>query len=188
MNQEQSSLIADSPSEPDTDEEIHNMKLKKSQQTSKRKLRATNASNFGVTLQALLDTKAPSSTPLSLKPSVAKHDRAEKLEKQAKRKERSERRDHEEVGRIKDVIGGWGGESERELRKVAQRGVVKLFNVIQQAQAADTAISDKAKASRGSGKPSLPAPSTKSRPVESANLSKNDFFNMLKAGSIVSKT
>ena len=32
------------------------------------------------------------------------------------------RKEKEEKGRIKDVIGGWGGESERALRKVAQRG------------------------------------------------------------------
>lgn len=33
-----------------------------------------------------------------------------------------ERKEKEEKGRIKDVIGGWGAEGERALRKVAQRG------------------------------------------------------------------
>ena len=30
--------------------------------------------------------------------------------------------EREEKGRVRDVIGGWGAESERALRKVAQRG------------------------------------------------------------------
>lgn len=38
--------------------------------------------------------------------------------------------------------------------------VVKLFNAIQQSQAAATVAAEETKASRGSGKPSLPAPST----------------------------
>jgi hypothetical protein len=38
--------------------------------------------------------------------------------------------------------------------------VVKLFNVIQQSQAAASAAAAESKASRGSGKPSLPAPTT----------------------------
>lgn len=37
--------------------------------------------------------------------------------------------------------------------------VVKLFNAIQQSQTAATVAVQEAKASRGSGKPSLPAPS-----------------------------
>lgn len=118
---EHESLSASSHSEPDTDDEIA-PKFVKSQQTSKRKLRATTATNFGTTLQSLLDTNSPSTAPLSLQPAVAKHKLDEKLEKQAKKQDRVEKKDHEEVGRITDVIGGWGGESERELRKVAQRG------------------------------------------------------------------
>ena len=39
------------------------------------------------------------------------------------------------------------------------RTVVKLFNVIQQSQAASTAAEESLKAQRGSGKPTLPAPS-----------------------------
>lgn len=36
--------------------------------------------------------------------------------------------------------------------------VVKLFNAIQQTQMASVAVQEEAKAARGSGKPSLPAP------------------------------
>ena len=92
-----------------------------------------------------------------------------------RRGSRCSAKEKEEKGRIKDVIGGWGGESERALRKVAQRGgtshatifvrvclcglVVKLFNVIQQSQATAAAAEEGLKAQRGTGKPTLPAPS-----------------------------
>jgi len=64
----------------------------------------------------------------------------EKLERKAKAKLRAERREDLERGRIKDVLGlnsGTAGEiaeEEKRLRKIAQRGVVKLFNAIRAAQ------------------------------------------------------
>ena len=108
-------------SEPDTEDEIAEAKLAKSKKTLKRKRRATDAVNFGATLQSLLTTNAPEA-PLSLKPSVAKKRREEKLEAKGKQVLQIERKEKEDRGRITDVIGGWGGESERALRKVAQRG------------------------------------------------------------------
>jgi hypothetical protein len=111
-----------SGSEPDTEEEITNAKLKKSSKTLKRKRRATEPSQFGATLQSLLDTQAPSALPLSLRPNVARKKNDEKLEKRAHKVLQIEKKEKEDKGRIKDVIGGWGGESERMLRKVAQRG------------------------------------------------------------------
>jgi hypothetical protein len=107
---------------PDTEDEIAQAKFAKSKKTLKRKHRATDASNFGATLQSLLKTDTPSGLPLSLKPSVARKRNDEKLELRAKKLLKGEKKSKEEVGRIKDVIGGWGGESERTLRKVAQRG------------------------------------------------------------------
>jgi len=159
----------------DTSDEIAETRTKKSRQTSKRKIRATGPSNFGATLQSLLKTDAPSAAPLSLKPSLSRKRKDEKLELRAKKVLQVERKQKEDVGRIRDVIGGWGGESERTLRKVAQRGgasfdiyialeltlhkkVVKLFNAIQQSQATSSAAAEEAKAARGSGKPTLPAP------------------------------
>lgn len=112
----------DEPSEPDTDDAIDDFKKAKSKRTSKRKIRATAPSNFGTTLQSLLNTNAPSSLPLSLKPSVARKQNDEKLEKRARKLQQAEKKEQEDKGRIRDVIGGWGGESERALRKVAQRG------------------------------------------------------------------
>ncbi|KAG6828708.1 hypothetical protein H0H92_007016 [Tricholoma furcatifolium] len=177
------------------------LKKQKSHQTSKRKIRATRASNFGATLQSLLNTDAPSTLPLSLKPSIARKKNDEKLESRAKKILQVEKKEKEDKGRITDVIGGWGGESERALRKVAQRGVVKLFNVIQQSQAAATAAAEETKAARGSGKPTLPAPvignKTQSKKAKDKDniigrgkesaVEKDDFFDMIRSGGIVSK-
>ena len=107
---------------PDTADEIENLKLQKSKKTAKRKIRATGTTAFGATLQSLLSTEAPSSLPLSLKPSIARKRNDEKLEQKAKRVLHVERKEMEDKNRIRDVIGGWGGEGERALRKVAQRG------------------------------------------------------------------
>ena len=104
------------------DEEIENLKPQKSRSTSKRKIRATTNTKFGVTLEQLLNTETPSSLPLSLKPSIAKQRNDDRLELRAKRVLQLERKEKEDKARIKDVIEGWGGESERALRKVAQRG------------------------------------------------------------------
>lgn len=161
---------------PDTEDEIAAAKTVKSKKTLKRKRRATDPSNFGATLNALLSTDAPSSLPLSLKPSAARKRNEEKQELKARKAQRIEKKEREDKGHISDVIGGWGGESERALRKVAQRGgrsrnfillvsnsrlhsVVKLFNAIAESQSAVVTAAEGTKKSRGSGKPSLPAPS-----------------------------
>lgn len=129
---------SDEEDSPDTEDEINNAQHQKSRQTSKRKLRATKSDNFGATLQSLLQTNAPSSLPLSLKPSVARKRNDEKLEVKARKVLLQQKRENEDKRRITDVIGGWGGESERALRKVAQRGglsclyvfLVSLLNLI----------------------------------------------------------
>ncbi|KAF9229193.1 hypothetical protein BS17DRAFT_771138 [Gyrodon lividus] len=188
-------------SSPNTDDEIAHAQWKKSKKTLKRKRRATEPSQFGATLQSLLDTDAPSTLPLSLKPSVAHQKNDAKLELQARRVIRIERKEKEDKGRIRDVIGGWGGESERSLRKVAQRGVVKLFNTIQQSQMAAAAAEEEGKTFRGTGKPSLPAPSLNKRDKErkgkrkvnalgggkETTVDKDNFFNMIRSGGVVSK-
>jgi hypothetical protein len=107
---------------PDTEDDIVAAKASKSKKTLKRKRRATDPSNFGATLNALLSTDAPSSLPLSLKPSAARKRSEGKQELKAKKAQRIEKKEREDKGHISDVIGGWGGENERALRKVAQRG------------------------------------------------------------------
>ncbi|TFY83994.1 hypothetical protein EWM64_g6 [Hericium alpestre] len=190
-------------SSPDTEDEITAAQgPQKSKKTLKRKHRATEPSKFGVTLQSLLSTDTPSAAPLSLKPSIARRRNDEKLEKKAKQAVKTEKKDKEEKGRVKDVIGGWGGEGERALRKVAQRGVVQLFNAIQQSQAQASQAAEEVKAQRGSGKPTLPAPTfdkkkgkqkakEKDNPLgrgkESA-LDKDNFLNMIRSGGVVSKS
>jgi len=109
-------------SDGNEDDDLDDLKPQKSRQTSKRKIRATGGTKFGATLQHLLNTEAPSSAPLSLKPSVARKKNDEKLEKKAKKVLQIEKKEKEDKARVRDVIGGWGGESERGLRKVAQRG------------------------------------------------------------------
>ena len=111
--------------EPDTEDEIADaLRRKKSKKTAKRKLRATEPAQFGSTLEGLLNTSIPgsSTTPLALKPSINRRKREEREGLIARRAMESEKKEHEEVGRVTDIIGGWGGENERALRKVAQRG------------------------------------------------------------------
>ncbi|KAJ7103610.1 CTLH/CRA C-terminal to lish motif domain-containing protein [Mycena belliarum] len=175
---------------------IENLKPQKSKQTMKRKIRASGTTTFGATLQSLLNTDAPSTLPLSLKPSLGRKRNDEKLELRAKKVLLVERKEKEDKGRIVDVIGGWGGESERALRKVAQRGVVKLFNVIQQSQTSASAAAEETKAARGSGKPTLPAPVMESKTkgkgkkdnvlgrAKEAAVEKDDFFDMIRSGGI----
>ncbi|KAJ7225595.1 Rrp15p-domain-containing protein [Mycena pura] len=181
---------------------IDDLKPHKSRQTKKRKIRASGTAAFGATLQSLLNTDAPSALPLSLKPSVGRKRNDEKLELKAKKVLQVERKEKEDKGRITDVIGGWGGESERALRKVAQRGVVKLFNVIQHSQTSTSAAAEESKAARGSGKPTLPAPvmsdaKSKRKGKQKDNIlgraketavDKDNFFDMIRSGGIVSKT
>jgi len=184
----------------DTEDEIAEARLAKSKKTLKRKHRATDPSNFSATLQSLLKTNAPSGLPLSLKPSASRRHDDEKLKLKAKKILKGEKKSKEEVGRIKDVIGGWGVERERTLRKVAQRGVVQLFNVIQQSQASATVAEKEMKDARGSGKPTLPAPSfdkrshtrkgkNKDNPLGRGkeSLDKDNFMDMIRSGGIVSK-
>lgn len=65
-----------------------------------------------------------------------------KLEARAKRKLKEEKKVSQDRGRVKDVMGlsttevssGQIVEHEKELKKMAQRGVVKLFNAVRAAQ------------------------------------------------------
>ena len=71
---------------------------------------------------------------------VSKNIADQRLERRAQAKLRAERKEEMERGRVKDVLGlesgtaGQVAEEEKQLRKVAQRGVVKLFNAVRVAQ------------------------------------------------------
>lgn len=64
----------------------------------------------------------------------------ERLERRAQAKLRAEKKEKLERGRVRDVLGlesgiaGEVAEEEKRLRKIAQRGVVKLFNAVRAAQ------------------------------------------------------
>jgi Rrp15p len=64
----------------------------------------------------------------------------ERLEKRARAKLRADRKEDLERGRVKDVLGlstgdaGQTAEEEKRLRRIAQKGVVKLFNAVKAAQ------------------------------------------------------
>lgn len=182
----------DGSDSPDTEDEIAAAQARKSSKTAKRKRRAVSPSRFGGQLQTLLGTAVPQEQPLVLTRSIAKHRAEEKAELKSRKAADVARREKEDKGRLTDVIGGWGGESERALRKVAQRGVVKLFNAIQQAQ--DTS------ATALQGKVARPDPGAKDKKKGKDNLlgrgkdtaasalDKDSFLSLIKSGGIVSKS
>ena len=105
-----------------------------------RKRRAVQASAFGQALTSLLETNTPSTKTsgasatksrgshlLALKPSIGRKQNDERLENKARKQLAGEKKEHEDTGRIRDIIGGWGGESEHSLRKVAQRGGASII-------------------------------------------------------------
>ncbi|KAG8906402.1 hypothetical protein FRB99_006997 [Tulasnella sp. 403] len=175
----------------DTETEIALANLPgKSKQTAKRKRRAVSPTPFGRTLTALLETSTSTTRPLALRPKIAHKKNEEKLEMQARHLLRMEKRAKEEQGRIQDVIGGWGGESERALRKVAQRGVVKLFNVIQQVQSTMEKNGEmKQKLSYHKSKVlSAQKRKEKFQKEEPIHLAKDDFMELIRSGGMVSTT
>ncbi|KAF8587323.1 hypothetical protein K439DRAFT_1407683 [Ramaria rubella] len=193
----------DGVSETDTETELAQTHAVKSRKTLKRKRRATSPTRFGAALETLLGTSAPEgvAAPLSLKPGVARRQKEEKLERGARKVLEGEKKEREERGRVRDVIGGWGVEGERALRKVAQRGVITLFNAIQQSHASAEEATAAARAQRGTGKPTLPAPDPerndrargdrkKARTVAGAGtlrLDQDSFLDLIRAGGVVSK-
>ncbi|KZT61324.1 hypothetical protein CALCODRAFT_480040 [Calocera cornea HHB12733] len=178
-----------------TEEEIDKARTSKSKKTKKRKHRAASPSTFGAVLSSLIEARAPAAGAdlLNLKPSVKHAMKEEKLEKRAREILKGQRKDKEEVGHVTDVIGGWGNEGERVLRKTAQRGVVKLFNAIQASQNLSAAQQEAKESEKGTGKPRLPAPSVegfankKKRGVDNivgrakeVDLSKEGFLAMIR--------
>jgi hypothetical protein len=112
---------------------------------------------FGTVLTGLLNAPPATARLRPLKPPAHPN-----LERRAHAAVRTSKHIQLERGHVKDVIGGWaprpskpfsewadvqettvvgegemgGAEKERELRRLAQRGVVKLFNAIRAAQGA----------------------------------------------------
>lgn len=104
----------------------------------------------------------------------------EKLERRAKAKIRADRKEELERGRVKDVLGlhsGMAGEvaeEEKRLRKIAQRGVVKLFNAVRAAQVKgeEAAIEARKKGTVGYA----------NREEKINEMSKQGFLNLINGG------
>jgi hypothetical protein len=147
----------------DEEESIDGSRRKKS--TSKR----NDPSAFATSLSKILNTKLSSTRRADpvLARSAAAHESAKAavdtaLEAKARKVIREQRRLASEKGRVRDVLiashSGAPGEeeqttggileTERRLRKVAQRGVVKLFNAV---RAAQVKASEAEKATRKEG-------------------------------------
>ncbi|KAL4886325.1 Rrp15p-domain-containing protein [Aspergillus karnatakaensis] len=104
-------------------------------------------SAFSTSISKILATKLPSSARadpvLSRSKTVTQATTQlaeEKLDNQARAKLRAEKKEELDRGRVRDVRGletgqaGAVAEEEKRLRKIAQRGVVKLFNAVRAAQ------------------------------------------------------
>jgi hypothetical protein len=115
--------------------------------TSKPKHKRNDPDAFATSISKILSTKLPQSVRqdpvLSRSKSAAETSTSianERLERKAKAKMRAEKIAELERGRVKDVLGiesgrtGEVAEEEKRLKKIAQRGVVALFNAFRAAQ------------------------------------------------------
>ncbi|OJJ48469.1 hypothetical protein ASPZODRAFT_61865 [Penicilliopsis zonata CBS 506.65] len=102
---------------------------------------------FSTSISKILSTKLPNSAradPVLSRSQTAAQTHTdfadEKLETLARAKLRAEKKEDLDRGRVRDVMGiesgqaGEVAEEEKRLRKIAQRGVVKLFNAVRAAQ------------------------------------------------------
>ncbi|KAL0242185.1 hypothetical protein I308_105814 [Cryptococcus tetragattii IND107] len=167
-----SEIEADEDEEMNTDEEIEKAKEGKPKKSTKRKRAPTTAADFGATLTSLLadpltksnkkaksadsNKKAAAAPILALSAHRLPTKASVSLEAKAKRQLRAEKEEKEDRARVQNILEGWSGdgvvggqEFERNLRKTAQKGVVKLFNAIlvasKNAEAAQTTLSEKAR-------------------------------------------
>lgn len=141
-----SSAASASGSNIDSDDSISGTDQPRS--TRRRKLSKRNdPTAFSTSISKILSTKLPTAARadplLSRSRSTAETTSQladKKLESRALAKLRAEKREVLERGRIRDVLGvergeaGETAEQEKRLRKIAQRGVIKLFNAMRAAQ------------------------------------------------------
>ncbi len=113
----------------------------------KEKSKRNDPQAFSTSISKILSTKLSQNArkdPVlsrSREAHEASHEIAnDRLEKRAKAKLRADKKDELERGRVKDVLGlttgeaGQTAEEEKRLRKIAQKGVIKLFNAVRAAQ------------------------------------------------------
>lgn len=151
--EDQEELAATGESDGDDDEDSDASSVTSSQAGStsttsrKRVSKRNDPTAFSTSISKILSTKLPTSAradPLLSRSKAAAQTSAdianERLEHRARAKLRAEKKEELDRGRVRDVLGvdrGEAGETaefEKKLRKVAQRGVVKLFNAVRAAQ------------------------------------------------------
>lgn len=106
-----------------------------------------NPTAFSTSITKILSTKLPTTAradPVLSRSKTATQTTSdlanEKLDKLARAKLKAEKKEELDRGRIRDVMGieqgkaGVVAEEEKRLRKISQRGVVKLFNAVRTAQ------------------------------------------------------
>lgn len=141
-------------------------------------------SAFSTSISKILSTKLSSSAradPVLSRSKAASQTTTdfanEKIDKQARAKLRAEKKEELDRGRVRDVLGidrGLAGpvaEDEKRLRKMAQRGVVKLFNAVRAAQVRgeEAAKSERKKGTVGMGE----------REKASNEVSKQGFLDLI---------
>lgn len=144
--------LTDNASETDTDSSSTSEPTNPNDTKLTQKPKRNDPTAFASSISAILNSKlttAKRADPVLARSSTAAEANASiadsKLEKKAKSKLREDKKEALEKGRVKDVLlgtdlpGGPGSvqemmEEEKRLRKTAQRGVVKLFNAVRQAQ------------------------------------------------------
>ncbi|KLJ06919.1 hypothetical protein EMPG_17591 [Blastomyces silverae] len=156
-----SSATSASGSDPDSDDSMSGTDASTS--TRRRKLSKRNdPTAFSTSISKILSTKLPTAAradPLLSRSRSTVETTSElaneKLESRARAKLRAEKREELERGRIRDVLGvdrgeaGDTAEQEKRLRKIAQRGVVKLFNAVRAAQVRGEELAREERRKRG---------------------------------------
>ncbi|KAK8858936.1 hypothetical protein IAR55_003167 [Kwoniella newhampshirensis] len=165
-------------SDPLTTKTQQKKKLKPTPETTSTPALAGTQHHQQQPILALSAHKPPTKASVSLEAKARKQVRVDKLEK-------------EDKARVKDVIEGWatggGQEFERGLRKVAQRGVIKLFNAIllasKNAEEATTSLSAQAKLKPDGPKNKKEKDNILGRGGKEDVLTKETFLDMVRKGS-----
>ncbi|EEH42675.2 uncharacterized protein PADG_07495 [Paracoccidioides brasiliensis Pb18] len=152
---------AASDSDIDSDASISGSDQTKSTQRKKFSKR-NDPTAFSTSISKILSTKLPRAAradPLLSRSRATLQTTSdlanEKLESRARAKLRAEKKEELERGRIRDVLGvetgeaGEMAEQEKRLRKIAQRGVVKLFNAVREAQVRGEELAREERRKRG---------------------------------------
>ncbi|RDW93160.1 rRNA-processing protein RRP15 [Aspergillus mulundensis] len=145
---EESASNADSDADDDSDVDADSDGSTPAGAIGKRKVPKRNdPTAFSTSISKILATKLPTSaradpvlsrskTVTQITTQIAE----DKLDNAARAKLRAEKKEELDRGRVRDVRGistgqaGAVAEEEKRLRKIAQRGVVKLFNAVRAAQ------------------------------------------------------